>query len=100
MAKYTYTIRFLKYMWPFFNIMHDKVNKHAINQKQPPEVFYKKGIFKNFTKFTRKHLCQSLFFNKAADFRTATFLKKRLSDRCFPVNFATFSRLLFLIEHL
>ena len=87
-------------MWPFFNIMHDKVNKHAINQKQPPEVFYKKGIFKNFTKFTRKHLCQSLFFNKAADFRTATLLKKRLSDRCFPVNFATFSRLLFLIEHL
>ena len=29
-----------------------------------PEVFYKKGIIKNFAKFTGKHLCQSLFFNK------------------------------------
>ena len=26
-------------------------------QKQPPEVFYKKGAPKNFTKFTGKHLC-------------------------------------------
>ena len=30
-------------------------------QKQPPEVFYEKGVLKNFTKFTEKHLCQSLF---------------------------------------
>ena len=29
-------------------------------QKQPPEVFYKKGILKNFAKFTEKHLYQSL----------------------------------------
>ena len=26
------------------------------------EVFYKKGVFKNFAKFTGKYLCQSLFF--------------------------------------
>ena len=34
---------------------------------QPPEVFYKKGVLKNVTKFTVKHLCQkcSLFLNKA-----------------------------------
>ena len=35
-------------------------------QKQSPEVFCKKGGLKNFTKFTRKHLCPSLFFNKVA----------------------------------
>ena len=29
--------------------------------KQPPEVFYKKGVLKNLAKFTAKHLCQSLF---------------------------------------
>ena len=29
-----------------------------------PEVFCKKGALRNFTKFTGKHLCQSLFFNK------------------------------------
>ena len=31
--------------------------------KQLPEVFYKKGVLRNFAKFTGKHLCQSLFFN-------------------------------------
>ena len=28
------------------------------------EMFFKTGVPKNFTKFTGKHLCQSLFFNK------------------------------------
>ena len=32
-------------------------------QKQPPNVFYKKGVLKNFEKFTGKHLHRSLFFN-------------------------------------
>ena len=27
-----------------------------------PEVFYKKGVYRNFSKFTGKHLCQSLLF--------------------------------------
>ena len=34
-----------------------------------PEVFCKKGFLKNFTKFTEKHLCESLFFNKVAGLR-------------------------------
>ena len=32
-----------------------------------PEKFCKKGTLRNFAKFTEKHLCQSLFFNKVAD---------------------------------
>ena len=32
----------------------------------PLEVFYKKDVLKNFAKFTGKHLCQGLFFNKVA----------------------------------
>ena len=35
-----------------------------IRQKQPSEVFRKKSVLKYFTKFTGKHQCQSLFFNK------------------------------------
>ena len=35
-------------------------------QKQPPEVFCKNDVLRNFAKFTGKHLCQSLFFNKVA----------------------------------
>ena len=31
-----------------------------------PEVFRKKDVLRNFTKFTGKHLCQVLFSNKAA----------------------------------
>ena len=56
----------------------------------------KKGVLGNFTKFTGKHLCQSLFFNEVAGLRPATLLKKRLWYRCFPVNFAKFLRTLFL----
>ena len=35
-------------------------------QKQPMELFCKKGVYKDLANFTRKHLCQSLFFNKVA----------------------------------
>ena len=61
-----------------------------------PDVFCKEGVLRNFTKFKGKHLCQSLFFNKVADLRPATLLKKRLWHRCFPVNFVKFVRTLFL----
>ena len=50
----------------------------------------KKGVLRNFAKFTEKHLCESLFLNKVAGLRPATLLKKRLWYRCFPVNFAKF----------
>ena len=35
-------------------------------QSSCPEVFCKKGVLKDFPRFTGKHLCQSLLFNKAA----------------------------------
>ena len=38
----------------------------CLRQKQPPEVFCKKGVIRNLAKFTGKHLCQSLFLNKVA----------------------------------
>ena len=65
-----------------------------------PEVFCKKGVLRNFTKFTGKHLCQSLFFNKVAGLRPVTLLKKGLWYRCFSVNFVKFLRTPFYIEHL
>ena len=45
---------------------------------------------KNFTKFTGKHMCLSLFINKVAGLRPAILLTKTLWYRCFPVNFAKF----------
>ena len=56
----------------------------------------KKGVIRNFVKFTGKHLCQSIFFNKVAGLRYATLLKKRLWHMCFLVNFAKFLRTPFL----
>ena len=56
----------------------------------------KKGVLRNFTKFTRKHLRQSLFFNKVAGLRPATLLKKRLWHGCVPVKFVKFLRTPFL----
>ena len=32
--------------------------------QEPPEMFYKKVVFKNFAIFTEKHLCWSLFLIK------------------------------------
>ena len=60
----------------------------------------KKVVLQNFVKFIGKYLCQSLFCDKVAGLRPATFLKKRLWNRCFPVNFAKILRTLFLIEQL
>ena len=66
--------------------------KYQVSVKQPPEMFYKKSVLRNSTKFTGKHLCQSLFFNKVADLSPATLLKNRFWHRCFLVNFVKFLR--------
>ena len=66
-----------------------------------PKVFCKKGVLRNFEKFTRKHLCQSLLFNKVAGLRPTTLLKKETLARCFPGDFCEiFLRATFLKEHL
>ena len=62
------------------------------NRSSRPDVFCKKGVFKNFAKFTEKHLCQGLYFNKVAGLMSAILLKQRLWHRCFLVNFAKFQR--------
>ena len=55
------------------------------------------GVFRNFTKFTGKRLCHSLFFNKVAGLRPATLLKKKLWHGCFSVNFLKFLRTSFFL---
>ena len=74
--------------------------RQCLFRSSRPEVFCNKGVLENFAKFTGKHLCQSLFFNKLAAVRPATLLKKRLWHRGFPVNFVKFLRTYFLKEHL
>ena len=55
----------------------------------------RKSVLRNFTKFTGKQLCQSLFFNKVAGLRFATLLKKRLWHISGEI-----SKNIFFTEHL
>ena len=63
------------------------------------EVFCRKGVLRSFAKFTAKHLCQSLFFNKVTGLRPKILLKKRLWHRHFSVNFSKFLRTRFLLQN-
>ena len=56
-------------------------------EKQPPEVFSKKSFLKNFTIFTKKHLCWSLFGVFGVN-----FIKKKLQHKYFPVKITKFLR--------
>ena len=57
-------------------------------------MFCKKGVLRNFVKFTGKHLRQSLFFNKVAG------LKSKALAQVFSCEFYEISQNTFLTEHL
>ena len=50
----------------------------AFSRSSCSEVFCKKGVLRNFAKFTGKHMCQRLFFDKVEGLRPVTLLKKSL----------------------
>ena len=56
-----------------------------------PDVFCEKNVLRNFTKFTGKHLCQSLFFNKVAD-SACNFIKKETLAQAFSYEFCEVSK--------
>ena len=62
-------------------------------QKQPPEVLFEKSVLKHFTKFTGKHLCQSLFFNKF-------FLINLIKKEAYGTDVCEISKSTFFTEHL
>ena len=57
-------------------------------QKQPQVVFCKKGVLRDFLKFTGKHLCQSLLFNKVAGM--TLYSKRETGTRVFLCIFQNF----------
>ena len=62
-----------------------------IYRSSRPEVFCKKGVLGNFAKFTGKHLCQSLFFNKVAG-GACNFIKKETLAQVFSCEFCEISK--------
>ena len=63
------------YYWEWLAqlVSHFVYNTRAIAQRSS----FKKVVLKNFAKFTGKHQCQGLFFNKVAGLKPATSSKKR-----------------------
>ena len=67
------------------------------NQSLPKvssEAFFKIDFLKNFA--AEKYLCWSLLLKKVSGLKAGNFIKKRLQQRCFPVNIATFLITVFL----
>ena len=60
-------------------IQYSRDSPVAIIQKHPSEMFYKKGVLKNFAKFIGKQLWQSLLFNN--------FIKKEALAQAFSCEF-------------
>ena len=66
--------------------------RKMINQRSHrSKVFCKKGVLRNFVKFTGKHLCQSFFFNKVAG-APATLLTKEALTQVFSSEFCEISK--------
>ena len=58
----------------------------------------RKGVLRNFTKFTGKHLCQGLVFNKVTGPRPATLLKETLTQ-AFSREFCEISKNTFFLQN-
>ena len=59
---------------------------YELRRSSRPEVFYKKVDLRNFAKFIRKDLCQSLLFNLIIA-STCNFIKKETLAQVFPCEF-------------
>ena len=57
----------------FVQINLIRLPENGLLKSSRSEVFCKKGVLRNFTKFLGKHLCQSLFFNKVTGSGLNTF---------------------------
>ena len=90
---FSYSVVFIKKInvLSLHHCFSGKITNFLKKQKQPPEVFGKKGVLKHCAIFTGKHLCWSLFgvFGDNS-------LKKRLKYRYFPVNITKFFKKTFL----
>ena len=86
----------------FFQIYQsESESKNNIFQKQAPEVYYKKGVLKNFAKLTEKRLRQSLFFKLNCKSKVCNFIKKDTLAQMFSCDFfCEIFKSTFFIEHL
>ena len=66
--------------------------RFSSNRSSRPKVFCKKGVLRNFLKFTGKHLCQNLFFNKVVILILINFIKNQTLAQVFSCEFCEISK--------
>ena len=90
-SKYFFSDESGIYCWPSHRYLLRTPSKTRLKpQKQPLELFCKKGILRNFVNFTGKHLCWNFFLIELQE--VCSFIKKRLRHRCFSKEFTKFLR--------
>ena len=79
-----------------FDHFHRESPSKMLDRSSRPDMFCKKGVdvLRNFTKFTGKHLCESLFFNKVAGLRPEAFnfIKNIILAQGFSCEFCEISK--------
>ena len=70
---------------------------HPNVRSSHPELFCEKGVLKNFTKFTGKHLCQSFLIKLQT---SGNFIKKEALVQVFSYEFCEIFMNTFFIEHI
>ena len=79
---------FYRYHYIRYFIYSDCMRRLCVQyvQKQPPEEFFKKGVFKSFANSTGKHLSWSLFLIQLQAWGPATLLKRDSNTDAFLWN--------------
>ena len=62
------------------------------NRNSHRERYVRKGVLRNFVKFSGKRMCQSLFFNKVTGLRPCNFIKKEILAEVFSCEFCEISK--------
>ena len=70
-----------------FCILHFWLKPLKVFRSSHRRCSVEKGVLGNFAKFTERHLCQCLFFNKVEGLRPATSLKKETLAQVFSYEF-------------
>ena len=78
------------------------LEKHIMSRSSQQKCSLRKGVLRNFTKFMKKYLCQSLFFNKVIGLRTeaCNFIKKETLAQVFSDEFCEISMNTLFKEHV
>ena len=78
----------------------DESFAHFISETVARRCSVRKGVLRNFTKFTGKHLRQDPFVNKVTSASASNFIKKETLAQVFSREFCEISKDTFFTEHL